>query len=44
MFLLKYKLIYSVVFISGVQQNDSIIIYCVYLLHIIFHYGLSQDI
>ena len=35
------QLMYNVVLISTVQQSDSIIHI---LLHIFFHYGLSQDI
>ena len=30
---------YSVVLVSGIQQNDSVI-----YIYILFHYGLSQDI
>ena len=36
-------LIYSVVLISAVQHSDSVIHICI-LFHILFHYGLSQDI
>ena len=37
------QLIYNVVLISAVQRSDSVIhIYIVF--HILFHYGLSQDI
>ena len=35
-------LIFNVVFISGVQQSDSVI--HVYIFHIFFHYDLLQDI
>ena len=36
-------LIYNVVLVSGVQQNDSVI-HTYILFHILFYYGLSQDI
>ena len=41
------QLIYSVVFISAVQQNDSVIhiyIYIYFFFYIFFHYRLFQDI
>ena len=37
----------NVVLISAVQQSDSVIHTCMYLdmlFHVLFHYGLSQDI
>ena len=40
-------LIYNVVLISAVQQNDAdiyIYIYIYILFYILFHYGLLQDI
>ena len=39
-------LTYNAVLISTVQQNDSVIyiLYIYILCHILFHYGLSQDI
>ena len=42
MFLLKYKLIYSVVFISGTQQSDSIIhmlclFFCIFFSIMVYH-------
>ena len=36
-------MIYNVVLISAVQQSDSVI-HTYILFHILFHYGLSQDI
>ena len=32
-------MIYNIVFISAVQQSDSVL-----HIYILFHYGLSQDI
>ena len=37
------QLIYNVVLISAVQQSDSVV-HIYILFHILFHYGLSQDI
>ena len=45
-FLIKVELIYNIMFVSGVQQSDSVIytnIY-VYSFFILFHYSLLQDI
>ena len=36
-------MIYNVVLVSGVEQSDSVI-YIHILFHILFHYGLLQDI
>ena len=38
MYFILVELIYNVVLISHVQQSDS------YIVHILFHYGVSQDI
>ena len=35
-------LVYNVVLTSAVEQSDSVIHICI-LVHILFHYGLSQD-
>ena len=50
LFFIAIELIFSVIFVAGIQQSDSIIyvnIYmyvCAYaLVHILFHYGLLQD-
>ena len=37
--------VYNVVLISAVQQSDSVIYVYIYILfHVLFCYGLSQDI
>ena len=41
---IEVELIYSVVFISAVQQSDSGSTYICILSHILFHDGLSQKI
>ena len=43
--LIEAYLIYNVVLVSGVQQSDSVLYMCIYILFdILFHYSLSQDI
>ena len=37
-------LIYNAVLISAAQQSDSVIHVIYILFHILFHYGISQDI
>ena len=44
LFLIEVYLIYNVVLVSGVQQSDSVIYYIYILFHILFPYGLLQDI
>ena len=39
---IEVQLIYSVVFISAVQQSDSVVHLCI-LFHILFRCGLLQD-
>ena len=42
---IEVQLIYRVVLISAVQQSDSVIhIYIDIVFHILFHYGLPQDV
>ena len=44
-FLIDVELIYNVVLVSGVQQSESVIHICLYILfQILFHYRLLQDI
>ena len=44
LFLSEVQLIYNVVLISGVQQRELVIHTYTYFFHILFHYGLLQDI
>ena len=37
-------MIYNVVFISAVQQNDSVVHIFFFLFPILFHYGLALDV
>ena len=41
-FLIEVELIYNVALISAIQQSDSVT-HIYILFHILFHYGLSQD-
>lgn len=37
-------MIYNVALVSGVQQSDSVILFCMYVLfHVLFHYDLSPQ-
>ena len=41
---IEVELIYNVVPVSPVQHSDSVIHIQTFFFHILFHYGLSQDI
>ena len=41
---MEVQLIFNIVLVSAIQQNDSVIHIYTYFFHMIFHYGLSEDI